>query len=125
MPGYLRVTKKTKRNTCFFVILVAAFIAGCTGKSKITDNAPTTAVASKTVTLAISSMTCTECENTVKEAATKVEGVSDIKASFADSTAIVCFDLSKTSVEAIGAAITEAGYEFKGEKTAAVQVEAK
>lgn len=111
----------------FFVILVAAFIAGCAGKSTTTDNAATTAgaVASKTVTLAVSGMTCTGCENTVTEAVTKVEGVSEIKASFADSTAIVSFDPSKTTVEAIGAAITEAGYEFRGEKTSAVQVEAK
>ena len=107
----------------FFVILVAAFMAGCAGKSTSSDNAQTTteAVANKTVTLAVSGMTCTGCENTVTEAVTKVAGVTSIKASFADSTAIVSFDPSKTSVDAIGAAITEAGYDFKGEKAGAAE----
>lgn len=110
----------------FFMILVAAFITGCTGKSAGTDAAQSaTAAATKTVTLAVEGMTCTGCENTVAEAVTKVDGVSSIKASFADSTAVVSFDPSKTSVDAIGAAITEAGYEFKGEKTSAAPTEAK
>lgn len=110
----------------FFVVLVAAFIAGCAGKSTSSDTKATTeAVASKTVTLAVSGMTCTGCENTVSEAVTKIAGVSSIKASFADSTAVVSFDPSKTTIDAIGAAITEAGYEFKGEKTVAPPAEAK
>ena len=111
----------------FFVVLIAAFIAGCAGKSTSTDNAQATteAVGNKTVTLAVSGMTCTGCENTVTEAVTKVEGVSSIKASFADSTAVVSFDPSKTSIDAIGAAITEAGYDFKGEIAAAAPAEAK
>jgi len=109
-----------------FIALLAAFISGCTGKSTSMDaTKATTAVANKTVTLAVSGMTCTGCENTVTEAVKKVAGVTNIKASFADSTAIVSFDPSKTSVDAIGAAITEAGYEFKGEKAAATPVEAK
>lgn len=109
-----------------FIALIAAFISGCSGKSTSTDATKATyAVANKTVTLAVSGMTCTGCENTVTEAVKKVTGVTNIKASFADSTAIVSFDPSKTSVDAIGAAITEAGYEFKGEKAAAAPVEAK
>jgi len=108
----------------FYIVLVAAFIAGCSGKSSSTDNTTAT-VAKKTVTLAVEGMTCTGCENTVSEAVTKIAGVSEIKASYVDSTAIVTFDPSKTSVDEIGAAITEAGYEFKGEKAAADPTEAK
>ena len=111
----------------FFVVLVASFMAGCAGKSTSTDNAKATteAVANKTVTLAVSGMSCTGCENTVTEAITKVPGVTAVKASFKDSTAIVSFDSSKTSIEAIGTAITESGYEFKGEKATVAPAEAK
>lgn len=108
------------------IALIAAFTAGCAGKSTSTDKASTTVVvADKTVTLAINGMTCTGCENTIQEAVTKIDGVKSIKASHLDSTAVVSFDVSKTSVEAIGAAVTEAGYEFKGEKAPVAPAEAK
>jgi len=111
----------------FFIALIAAFIAGCSGKSTSTDNAQTTttAVANKTVTLAIEGMTCTGCENTIQEAVTKIDGVNSIKASHLDSTAVVSFDESKTSIAAIGDAINEAGYVYKGEKTTATPEQAK
>ena len=112
----------------FFVALIAAFIAGCAGKSSSTDNAAeatTTAVANKTVTLAIEGMTCSGCENTVSEAVTKIAGVATIKASHLDSTAVVSFDSTLTTVSAIGAAITDAGYDFKGEKLVSAPIETK
>jgi len=103
----------------FFAFLLAAFFAGCSGKSTTTDNnaTATAAVANKTVTLAIEGMTCSGCENTVQESVTKIAGVTAIKASHLDSTAIVSFDSTLTSITAIGDAVTEAGYVFKGEKT--------
>lgn len=110
----------------FFIALISAFIAGCSGKSTSTDNAQSTvAVADKTVTVAINGMTCTGCENTIQEAVTKINGVKSIKASHLDSTAVVSFDASKTSVAAIGDAIIEAGYEFKGEKAPVAPTEEK
>ncbi len=102
-----------------FIALIAAFFAGCAGKTTTTDNAAqstATAVANKTVVLAIEGMTCTGCENTVQESVTKISGVTEIKASHLDSTAVVSFDSTKTSLAAIGDAITEAGYVFKGVK---------
>ena len=103
----------------FLIILIAAFLAGCAGKTTSTDNAAevtTTAVANKTVTVAIEGMTCTGCENTVQESVTKIAGVTVIKASHLDSTAVVSFDSTQTSLAAIGDAVSEAGYVFKGEK---------
>jgi mercuric ion binding protein len=110
-----------------FIAIIATLIAGCSGKSTSTDNAQsaTAAVANKTVTLAIEGMTCTGCENTIQEAVTKIDGVKSIKASHLDSTAVVSFDESKTSIAAIGDAINEAGYEFKGEKAVTPPAEAK
>jgi len=112
----------------FFIALIAAFMAGCAGKSTGTDNAAksaTAAVANKTVTLAIEGMSCTECENTIQGAVTKIAGVTAIKASHLDSTAVVSFDSTKTTVAAIGDAINESGYEFKGVKSTPVPAVAK
>lgn len=103
----------------FYVILIAAFFAGCSGKSTSTDGttkSATVAMANKTVTLAIEGMTCTGCENTIQEEVTKIAGITSIKASHLDSTAVVSFDTTQTSITAIGDAITEAGYVFKGVK---------
>jgi mercuric ion binding protein len=125
-PLILRAKSSIMKNL-FFIAIIAAFIAGCSGKSTSTDNAQstTTAVADKTITLAIEGMTCTGCENTIQEAVTKIDGVKSIKASHLDSTAVVSFDESKTSIAAIGDAINEAGYVFKGEKTTAAPEQAK
>jgi mercuric ion binding protein len=125
-PLILR-TKSSIMKNLLFIAIMAALIAGCSGKSTSTDNAQstTTAVANKTVTLAIEGMTCTGCENTIQEAVTKIDGVKSIKASHLDSTAVVSFDESKTSIAAIGDAINEAGYVFKGEKTTAAPEQAK
>ncbi|MFA5971451.1 MAG: cation transporter [Lentimicrobiaceae bacterium] len=111
-----------------FIALIAAFIAGCSGKSTSTDNAAkatTTAVANKTVTLAIEGMTCTGCENTIQESVAKIAGVTEIKASHLDSTAVVSFDSTQTSIAAIGDAVTNAGYVFMGEKAKVAPAETK
>jgi copper chaperone CopZ len=125
------VILKSKLNNMkqlFFVILVAAFVAGCAGKSTGSDNetkSASTAVANKTVTLAIEGMTCTGCENTIQDAVTKIAGITEVKASHLDSTAVVSFDSTQTSIAAIGDAINEAGYVFIGEKMPPVQAETK
>jgi len=105
-----------------FIALIAALIAGCAGKSSGTDETaqtPVTAVANKTATIAIEGMTCSGCENTISEAVTKIAGITEIKASHLDSTAVVSFDSTQTSLAAIGEVINEAGYVYKGEKTTA------
>ncbi len=116
-------SKSIHMKALIFVILVAAIMAGCSGKTTSTDNAAqaTDVVANKTATLAIDGMTCTGCENTIQETVTKIAGVTAIKASHLDSTAVVSFDSTQTSIAAIGDAVTEAGYVFKGEKTPLAQ----
>jgi copper chaperone CopZ len=103
----------------FFALLAVALMSGCSGKSTATDNAAqsaTNAAAIKTVSLSIEGMTCTGCENTIQDAVTKIAGVTSVKASHLDSTAVVTFDTTKTTLSAIGNAVTDAGYVFKGEK---------
>ena len=66
--------------------------------------------ATRTVTLAIASMNCAMCPVTVKEALSKVPGVSKIDVSLAKKDAIVTFDDTKTTAAALAKATRDAGY---------------
>ena len=57
-----------------------------------------------------SSMTCTGCEHHVKSEANKLDGIIEVAVSYEEGNAIVKFDKSKTSIEAITAAINATGY---------------
>ncbi|MBK7029259.1 MAG: heavy-metal-associated domain-containing protein [Bacteroidales bacterium] len=60
-------------------------------------------------------MTCTGCENTIKEAVGGVSGVADVVASHTEGSAVIKFDSTLTDFKTISAAITDAGYVVKGE----------
>ncbi|HEY3383508.1 MAG TPA: mercury resistance system periplasmic binding protein MerP [Vicinamibacterales bacterium] len=66
--------------------------------------------ASRTVTLAVSNMTCAACPITVKKALTKVDGVSKATVDLDKKEAVVTFDDARTSVAALIKATTDAGY---------------
>lgn len=66
--------------------------------------------ASKTVTLAVSGMTCAACPITVKKALSKVDGVEKAEVSYENKEAVVTYDDAKTSVEALTKATEGAGY---------------
>lgn len=63
-----------------------------------------------TITLSVPTMDCPVCPITVKKALTKVPGVSQVEVSFDKRLAIVTFDDSKTTVDALKTATTDAGY---------------
>lgn len=65
---------------------------------------------SKSVTLAVPGMNCELCPATVKKALSKVPGVSNVAVSFEKREAVVSFDDTKASVEALTKATTNAGY---------------
>ena len=65
---------------------------------------------SKTVTLSVPDMYCATCPITVKKALQKVEGVEKVTATFEPKQAVVTFDDSKTTLEKLRAATTQAGY---------------
>ncbi len=69
-----------------------------------------TQAASKTVTLAILSMDCPVCPITVKKALSQVPGVSQAAVNFGKRQAVVTFDDSKTSVQALTDSTKNAGY---------------
>ena len=66
--------------------------------------------ATKTVTLAIPSMTCPVCPITVKKALSVVPGVSKTDVIFAKREAIVTYNDARTNVAALTKATTDAGY---------------
>lgn len=66
--------------------------------------------APKTVTLSVPGMDCPVCPITVKKALNKVEGVSKTEVSFAKREAVVTFDDTRTTVDALTKATADAGY---------------
>ena len=62
------------------------------------------------VTLQVTGMTCGGCENAVKRAVARLEGVSNVTASHADDQVTVEYDRTLVDRTKIAAAITTAGY---------------
>jgi len=66
--------------------------------------------AEKIVTLDVKNMTCAMCPITVKKSLEKVDGVSAVKISYDDKTALVTFDDATTNNKVLTEATTNAGY---------------
>ena len=66
--------------------------------------------ASKTITLSVPTMDCPVCPITVKKALTKIAGVSQTVVNFDKRQAVVTFDDTKTSIDALTHATKDAGY---------------
>ncbi|MCA1561168.1 MAG: cation transporter [Acidobacteria bacterium] len=82
------------------VMFVATFV-------RIAESQTPAKPATETCTLKVSGMTCGGCEAAVRMAARSVDGVTDVKASYAKGNAEVTFDPSKTNPAAIAKVITE------------------
>ena len=66
--------------------------------------------ATKTITLAVPTMDCPVCPITVKKALTQVPGVSQASVSFDKRQAVVTFDDTRTSAQALTLATRDAGF---------------
>jgi mercuric ion binding protein len=64
----------------------------------------------RTVTLAVQNMFCAACPHTVKASLQRVPGVTKVVVSFENKIAVVIYDDTKTGVDALTAATTNAGY---------------
>lgn len=64
----------------------------------------------QTITLNIGGMTCGGCVNSVKRVLTESAGVSDVDVRLETHSATVRFDADKTSIDALKAAIEDAGF---------------
>ena len=69
-----------------------------------------TLAAQQTVTLSVPGMTCSACPFTVKAALNRVEGVSSVDVRYEERDATITFYDTKTSVEALTQATSNAGY---------------
>jgi mercuric ion binding protein len=74
------------------------------------QSAATQVAAVQTATFAVQNMTCALCPVTVRKAMEGVSGVKSVSIDLDAKTATVVFDPSITSIEAIAAASTNAGY---------------
>ncbi len=64
----------------------------------------------ETVTLRVTGMTCGGCENAVRRALGRLEGVAAVEASHAQQSITVTFDPGKATIDAVKERIAEAGY---------------
>ncbi len=62
----------------------------------------------------IQGMSCTGCENTIKNCVSSLEGVNDVTASYVDGKAIVEFDSAAVNLTRISEAINKTGYTVTG-----------
>jgi mercuric ion binding protein len=85
------------------LLSMAAFGFGLVASSSVL-------AAEKTVTLAVKNMYCAACPGTVKKSLLDVPGITNVAVSADDKTAVVTFDDSKTQVDALVKATTNAGY---------------
>jgi copper chaperone len=68
----------------------------------------------ETVTLRVTGMTCGGCENAVKRALTRLEGVGDVTASHVEEKVVVTFDPVKATTGQLRAKIAAIGYTVVG-----------
>lgn len=66
------------------------------------------------VDLSVKGMTCTGCENTIKDGVSDIPGVLDVSASFQEGRTTVKFDTTLTNHRQISEAISKRGYEVTG-----------
>jgi mercuric ion binding protein len=66
--------------------------------------------AERTVTLAVDNMYCEACPYIVQQSLARVDGVGHAAVSYEKRTATVTFDDAKTTLGALTAATTKAGY---------------
>jgi periplasmic mercuric ion binding protein len=66
--------------------------------------------APQTVTLSVPGMTCAACPITVKQALSRVDGVTKTEVRFETREMVVAFDDQKTNIQALTEATKSAGY---------------
>jgi len=97
---------------------VVALAAGGVGTAALTNNASPGLQSAAPIRLqsarfAVENMTCATCPITVRRAMMGVEGVKEVAVDYQAKTATARFDPTLTSIGAIAAASTNAGYPAK------------
>ena len=100
-----------------FLLPAILFLAACNSSGTSASESPEQpALASNLVTMeiGINGMTCEGCEMTIKKGLEGLNGISSVKASHLDSTAIVELDTSLVSLDMISAEVDTLGYTYTG-----------
>ena len=105
-----------------FLLVLIGLLSGCSGnKDKIggandADDQELVVAPENLVKIEfiVGGMTCTGCENTVKEGIAELGGIVEVTASHLDSTAVVQFDKTKATPEQMAEVIQKRGYEVLG-----------
>ncbi len=99
-----------------YLILLVGF-TGCQSgnKTKEPAQAETTPVQLVETTISVGGMTCDMCVASIEKGVNELQGISYVKASLNDSTAVVKFDASKTNLDEIEKAIEKRGYTIKSQ----------
>jgi copper chaperone CopZ len=99
------------------LMLAAVLMLGACGSNDSKKDAKTspesTTISMKDmveVVINVEGMTCEGCENAVKKSIASLDGVGEVSASHTDCNAVVKYDASKTTPEAIEEKIKDAGY---------------
>lgn len=64
--------------------------------------------------LYVQGMTCTGCETRIENVLRKLDGVTDVKASYTSSTVYVAYDKSKLNLDKIIETVEKLDYKIKG-----------
>jgi len=72
--------------------------------------APSAFAGEQTVTLEVSGMSCASCPYIVKQTLAGVDGVTAVEVSYAEKSAVVTYDDSKTEVAALTVATGDMGF---------------
>mgnify|MGYP000164347833 CR=1 FL=1 len=99
------------------IVLAFIFIISTVSCTESDDNNQQSAVIEsankRIVTLDVANMTCATCPYTVKKSLIALSGVGDVEASLKNNTAIVTYDTTKVTIDALVKAVTNAGYPAK------------
>lgn len=96
------------RSIAALCLLIPALTIAPTTGSVASASEP--AVTAQKVTFVVENMSCALCPVTIRTAIARVRGVKSVEVDFKTKTATVVFDPTITTVEAIAAASTNAGY---------------
>ena len=88
---------------------MSRFLVPLLAAATLASTVPASA-AERTVTLAVDNMTCELCPPIVKKSLARVPGVAKTDVSAEQHTATIVFDDQKTTLAALVAATTNAGY---------------
>ncbi len=100
-----------KKIAVLFIIAILAF--ACKTAEKPKDETAKQEINIENlveVTIPVHGMTCEGCENAIMKSVNSLEGIAEVKASHIDSIAVVKYDKTLASLEAIEGKIADAGY---------------